>query len=98
VRNNILDARGELAPKAPVEKQNEFGGLLGGPIVKDKYFFMVAYDGFRLRSGGAGTIQTVSTALERTGNFTELLGPQIGADPLGKPMFQGEIYDITYVL
>src|ERR1041385_1407293 len=29
----------------------------------------------------------------RAGNFSELLGPQIGSDALGRPIFQGEIYD-----
>ncbi|HKR85586.1 MAG TPA: TonB-dependent receptor, partial [Terriglobales bacterium] len=52
-RNNVLDARdwfvnfNHLAK--PQERQNDFGGVLGGPIRKDKTFFFFSYEGLRLR-------------------------------------------------
>ncbi|HET9714088.1 MAG TPA: carboxypeptidase regulatory-like domain-containing protein, partial [Pyrinomonadaceae bacterium] len=52
-RNSILDARdwfvnaNKLAK--PQERQNDFGGVLGGPIHKDKAFFFFSYEGLRLR-------------------------------------------------
>jgi hypothetical protein len=52
LRNEIFDARNYFdappLPKPPL-RQNDFGGTLGGPIIKDKTFFFVSYEGLRLR-------------------------------------------------
>src|SRR5580658_8636098 len=52
-RNNVLDADDWFVnfnhlPK-PEERQNDFGGVFGGPIIKDKTFFFFSYEGLRLR-------------------------------------------------
>jgi hypothetical protein len=52
-RNDALDATDWFAhelglPKAE-ERQNDFGGVFGGPIVKDRTFFFFSYEGLRLR-------------------------------------------------
>jgi TonB dependent receptor/Carboxypeptidase regulatory-like domain len=55
-RNNVLDAgdwfngytNNPPLPKAE-ERQNDFGGVFGGPIIKDKTFFFFSYEGLRLR-------------------------------------------------
>src|SRR5215510_14829312 len=51
LRNNKLDSRGFFATGegAPPFKRNNFGGSLGGPIVKDKMFIFGTYEGFRER-------------------------------------------------
>jgi len=36
-----------LTPTQPVHQQQQFGGSAGGPIIKDKLFYFVTYDGFR---------------------------------------------------
>jgi hypothetical protein len=53
LRNDKLDANDFFAnalrlPK-PAEKQNDFGGVLGGPVKKDRTFFFFSYEGLRLR-------------------------------------------------
>jgi hypothetical protein len=53
LRNDVLDANDWFAnskslPK-PKERQNDFGGTLGGPILKNKTFFFFSYEGLRLR-------------------------------------------------
>jgi hypothetical protein len=93
LRNDALDARNWFASTVTPEKQNEFGGVLGGPIIKDKLFFFTSYDGYRLRTTASGTTATVPTAQMQTGDFSAWLGPQIGTDQLGRPVYQGEIYD-----
>jgi hypothetical protein len=52
VRNDVFDARNffDGAEKSPL-KLNQFGGSLGGPIVKDKLFFFGSYEGLRQRAG-----------------------------------------------
>src|SRR5947209_16783764 len=54
LRNEKLDAR-QFFNKPPAAKPafrlNQFGGSLGGPIVKDKVFFFGSYDGIRQRTG-----------------------------------------------
>ncbi|MGB7549118.1 MAG: TonB-dependent receptor [Terracidiphilus sp.] len=95
LRNNVFDARGYFEspgqPKAPYQ-QNQFGGTLGGPIVKNNTFFFVDYEGTRI--GSAETdFATVPTKIEQTGDFSDILGPQTGVDPLGRPVYTNEIYN-----
>jgi Carboxypeptidase regulatory-like domain/TonB dependent receptor-like, beta-barrel len=52
-RNDALDANDWFANsqslKKPALRQNDFGGVLGGPILKNKTFFFFSYEGLRLR-------------------------------------------------
>ena len=75
VRNNIFDARNFFDPAnqpAPPFRENQFGGTLGGPIVKDNTFFFVNYDGQRVRDSLAN-IFSVPTAAQRSGDLSGLV-------------------------
>lgn len=93
LRNDALDSRNYYASSVTPEKQNEFGFTVGGPVIKNKTFFFGMYSGYRLRLIPSGVSATVPTTAMRNGDFSELLGAQIGTDTLGRPIFQGEIYD-----
>src|SRR5262249_6466287 len=50
IRNSALDARNFFdLSKVPPFKRNQFGGSIGGPIIKDKTFFFGEYEGLRQR-------------------------------------------------
>ncbi|HEY3938199.1 MAG TPA: hypothetical protein VGL97_12260, partial [Bryobacteraceae bacterium] len=55
------------------QKQNQFGGTLGGPIKKDKTFFFIDYQGTLTKSTGTANAG-VPSAAERQGDFGELCG------------------------
>jgi carboxypeptidase family protein len=70
LRNTSLDAKSFFATSTEKFNLNQFGGSFGGPIVKDKTFFFVDYQGRRLRQGKNFFGGFVPTAAMRTGDFT----------------------------
>ena len=85
-------ARNYFATTVPKLVYNQFGGVIGGPIRKDKLFFFSDYQGTRNRSQSIYNI-TLPTALEEGGDFSDILGAQVGSDPLGRPVYQNQIFD-----
>ncbi|HEY1658797.1 MAG TPA: carboxypeptidase regulatory-like domain-containing protein [Candidatus Sulfotelmatobacter sp.] len=69
LRNTALDARGYFDPTRSTFRQNQFGGTAGGPVVKDKIFFFVDYQGTRTAQGISTGNITVPSLAERSGNF-----------------------------
>jgi hypothetical protein len=62
LRNTALDARNYFAPTRGVFIQNIFGGVIGGPIKKDKAFFFVDFQGTKQIKGATQNYQVPSDA------------------------------------
>ncbi len=62
----------------PDYRRNQFGGTLGGPLVRDHTFFFVDYQGQRQTIGRTAT-STVPTMLQRQGIFTEAIAGRVPA-------------------
>ena len=77
LRNDVMDARGFFQPTTPIERQNEFGFTLGGPVYipkvyngRNKTFFFGYYSGFRYRAGASNSTGTLPTEAQRGGDFS----------------------------
>jgi hypothetical protein len=72
-RNDVLDARNyfnqKQFPKSGLHL-NQFGGTLGGPLLKNQTFFFLNYEGFR-RGAGITRITNVPTLNQRAGIFLD---------------------------
>lgn len=87
-RNKATAARNFFSPIRPAFNRNEYGFMVGGPVVKNKTFFFGGYEGLKERAPATYTL-SVATANMRTGNFTGL--PTI-IDPLsGQPFANNQI-------
>ncbi len=77
LRNSALDARNYFEdptfPKASF-KRNQFGGAIGGPIIKNRTFFFADYEGIRQSKGIA--------------NVNHVPSPEVHADPTVSPAAQ----------
>lgn len=99
VRNDKLDARNffdrnetnpatgqEIPNSAKGElRRNQFGGTLGGPIVKNKLFFFLDYQGTRQVVGTTSGVISVPSLSERNGNFSDV-------DVTGYPALTGIVH------
>ena len=101
LRNRVLDAnswnRNTAGLRKPIDTQNDFGFTLGGPVRlphiyngHDKTFFFLAYEGFRLQTGGTSQ-RSLPPDSFRKGDFSSLLpGTQL-YDPMTHNAIPGNI-------
>jgi len=105
-QNDVLQARNPFSQSQPDRitgklvpdtLKNQFGGSIGGPIIRNKFFFFGDYQGTRSKVGGTRLL-TVPTALARTGNLSQyadrpVFDPGVGATiaPANRVQFPGNI-------
>lgn len=85
-------ARNYFATTVPKLVYNQFGGIIGGPIKKNKLFFFTDYQGTRQRSQSIYNL-TLPTAQEEQGDFSDILGAAVGQDALGRTVYKNQIFD-----
>lgn len=96
LRNVIFDANNFFTnaaglPRAAI-KQNDFGGVFGGPVIRNRTFFFVSYEGLRLRQPFVTIplqVPTLAARAAASGPVKELLeafplptGPVSATDPM----------------
>lgn len=69
-RNAPLDARNFFAPSKPSFRRNQFGGVLGGRLRRDKTFFFIGSEGQKRGQQEAG-LATVPSVGNRRGDFSD---------------------------
>ena len=88
----------------PVQRRNDYGLTLGGPIIipkvyngRDKTFFFFNWEQFLQTFNDLPRVFSVPTAAYRTGDFSGAVAAagnhNLGTDPLGRPIFANQIYD-----
>jgi hypothetical protein len=75
VRNYKFNARNSFATKRDTLKRNQFGGTLGGPVVKNKLFFFAAYQGTKTSTNPSDSIDFVPTPAVLAGDWTTFASP-----------------------
>ncbi len=87
LRNRDLDARNFFdGSTKPEYERNQFGGGVGGPVVRNRTFVFVTYDSLRERAG-ASQLATVPTPAERAGDLSGLGTPVV--NPFTQAPFPG---------
>lgn len=79
LRHETLNARNVFASSNPVKprfRRHQFGGVLGGPVRKDRAFFFVDYQG-QQQTINRTVISTVPTLLQRQGIFSEAIAGRV---------------------
>jgi hypothetical protein len=98
-RNDALDAQTYPETQRLPYRQNQYGVYFGGPITiphlyngKDKTWFSFYWEGFRSAQTSTTLASTLTPAM-MNGDFSAVLGAQVGVDSLGRPEYANEIYD-----
>jgi len=85
LRNNFFNSRNTFSPSVALSRWHNFGGSVGGPLIRNKMFFYFNVDKI-INKGGSYPFSSFPTALARSGNFSD-----VGSNKLTS--YQNLIYD-----
>ena len=99
IRNDALDAQTFPDTFRAPYRQNQYGIYLGGPFwiprvldTRNHTWFSLYWEGFRSSLSGSVLSSTLTPAMD-AGDFSGVLGAQVGTDSLGRPEYANQIYD-----
>lgn len=78
LRNTDLDAKNFFDSTRGAFRQNQFGGVIGGPIRKDRVFFFVDYQGTRTVEGITSPETSVPSLQDRAGDLSDIASTLTG--------------------
>ncbi len=91
-RNNFFDARGAYNPKVPVDKENNYGFTIAGPVIipklyngKNRTFFHLSMEWYRQNVTSTG-FTSLPTAAEKSGDFSGLVDSSGKQIPIFNPV------------
>jgi len=87
LRNGALNATNFFASQKDALKRNQFGGSIGGPILRDKLFYFGSYQGTTIASTSNANTAFVPTDAQRRGDFSAVTKQLV--DPFTKTPFPG---------
>ncbi len=87
-QNGSFDARDFFAVRAPFKVSNDFGGAIGGPVIKNRTFFFFDYEGLRYRAQSIINATVLPTSY-RSGDLSSVVAPI--RDPQTNVPFPGNI-------
>lgn len=93
-RNDKLDARNFFSPVRPKNRYNNFGGVLGGALVKNKLFFFVSNEYRRIQQNTGTRTTTVPTSAQVSGNFA---GGRTITNPATSQPFPGNVIPASLI-
>lgn len=84
----------------PAVRKNDFGFSVGGPAYipkiyngRNRTFFFLSWEFYKEHRQTTGIYQTVPTAAMRNGDFSQILGRNLGNDPIGRAIIENSVYD-----